>query len=65
MAHGDDQGLRLPPKLAPIQAVVVPIWRKEKEREAVMSFAHEVLPVLKAAGIRIHFDQRDNLTPFC
>lgn len=63
MAHGDDKGLRLPPKLAPYQAVVVPIWRKDKEREEVMAFANEVLPILKQAGIRFHFDQRDNLTP--
>lgn len=63
MAHGDDQGLRLPPKLAPYQAVVVPIWRKEKEKAEVMAFAQEVLPILKQAGIRFHFDDRENLTP--
>ena len=62
MAHGDDKGLRLPPKLAPIQVVVVPIWRKEKEKEEVMAFANEVLPVLKEAGYRVHFDDRDNVT---
>jgi prolyl-tRNA synthetase len=63
MAHGDDQGLRLPPVMAPIQAVIVPIYRKEQERDAVLTFSHEVEAQLKAAGIRTHFDNREELTP--
>lgn len=63
MAHGDDQGLRLPPKMAPIQVVIVPIWRKNKEREQVMPLAQETFAQLKAAGFRVKLDDRDNLTP--
>ncbi len=59
MAHGDDQGLMLPPRLAPIQAVIVPIWRKDVERAAVLAKAHEVAAALKAAGLRIKLDDRD------
>ena len=50
MVHGDDQGLRLPPKVAPIQAVIVPIWRKPEEREAVLAAARICLASLTAAG---------------
>jgi prolyl-tRNA synthetase len=63
MAHGDDQGLRLPPVMAPIQAVVVPIYKQEAERAAVIDFARGVQAQLKAAGIRTHFDGREELTP--
>ncbi len=63
MAHGDDQGLRLPPVLAPIQVVIVPIWRKDEERGAVMMLAEQVHATLKAGGVRVHLDQRDDLTP--
>jgi prolyl-tRNA synthetase len=59
MAHGDDQGLMLPPRLAPIQAVIVPIWRKDAERAAVLAKANEVAASLKAAGVRIKLDDRD------
>ena len=63
MAHGDDQGLRLPPVMAPIQAVITPIYKKEEERAAVMDFARGVEAQLKAAGVRAHFDGREELTP--
>lgn len=63
MAHGDDRGLRLPPKMAPIQAVIVPIWRKNKEKEEVMKFAQEAFAKLKKAGVRVKMDDRDHLTP--
>ena len=55
MAHGDDQGLRLPPVMAPIQAVIVPIYRKDKERDMVMPLAHQVEAQLKAAGVICDF----------
>jgi prolyl-tRNA synthetase len=63
MAHGDDQGLRLPPKLAPIQVVVVPIWRKDAERTAVLELCDSVLAQLKAAGLRVKLDGREDQTP--
>ncbi len=62
MAHGDDQGLMLPPRLAPYQAVVVPIWRKEAERASVVEYASRVADVLKAAGVRVKLDVRDELS---
>jgi prolyl-tRNA synthetase len=62
MAHGDDQGLMLPPRLAPYQAVVVPIWRKDHERTMVMEYGERVAQTLKAAGIRVKVDGREELS---
>ena len=62
MAHGDDQGLMLPPRLAPHQVVVVPIWRKDAERAAVVEYADRVAQTLKAAGVRVKLDDRDELS---
>jgi prolyl-tRNA synthetase len=62
MAHGDDQGLMLPPRLAPYQAVIVPIWRKDNERAQVMEYGARVAQTLKAAGIRVKMDGREELS---
>src|SRR6266581_2522240 len=58
MTHGDDQGLRLPPRIAPVQAVVVPIWRKPAERSAVLEWAEKVRAALTPA-VRVHLDDRE------
>lgn len=63
MVHGDDKGLILPPRLAPIQAVVVPIWRKDEEKAPVMAGAEEIRRVLADAGIRTNLDLDDQRTP--
>lgn len=63
MAHGDDQGLILPPKLAPHQVVIVPIWRTEDQREGVMNKVDQVAEDLKKSGVRIHIDDRETETP--
>ncbi len=63
MVHGDDQGLRLPPRLAPIQVVVVPIWRKDVDKTPVLDTAQRVTRALHAAGIRVHLDDREEHTP--
>jgi prolyl-tRNA synthetase len=63
MAHGDDAGLVLPPRLAPIQVVIVPIYRKDEERSLVVSRAHDIAASLRAAGCRVHVDDRDTLKP--
>src|SRR6266851_988738 len=63
MVHGDDQGLRTPPSVAPVQAVIVPIWRKPEERETVLAAARNSFSVLEAAGIRVKLDEREGLTP--
>jgi len=62
MAHGDDQGLIVPPRLAPIQAVIVPIWRKDAERTIVLEHAGQLAGVLKESGIRVKLDDRDELS---
>lgn len=62
MVHGDDNGLVLPPRLAPIQAVVVPIFKNDAEKEKVMEVADRLFDELKTAGIRIKFDDRDNVS---
>jgi len=62
MVHGDDQGLVLPPRLAPIQAVILPIFKKEDEKAKVMEVADRVFMELKSAGIRVKMDDRDNVS---
>jgi prolyl-tRNA synthetase len=59
MAHGDDSGLILPPKVAPIQVVVVPIFRDDETRRKVEAFIESWARGLKAAGIRHRVDWRD------
>jgi len=63
MTHGDDQGLRLPPKLAPIQVVIVPIFRTDDERGSVMEAVTRIAALLTDAGLRVHVDDRTNLSP--
>ncbi|MCK5060345.1 proline--tRNA ligase, partial [Candidatus Bipolaricaulota bacterium] len=63
MAHGDDKGLRLPPNLAPIQVVIVPIWRTVDQRGVVMKAIDDIRSVLVNAGVRVHIDKREGMTP--
>jgi len=63
MVHGDDQGLILPPRLAPFQVVIVPIFKNEEEKSAVMDMARKIRADLVAAEIRVKLDERDGLTP--
>ena len=62
MVHGDDQGLVLPPRLAPMQAVIVPIYKNDAEKAKVMEVADRVFQELKDAGIRVKMDDRDNVS---
>jgi prolyl-tRNA synthetase len=62
MVHGDDQGLKLPPVLAPIQAVIVPIWRQEEQKAVVLEATERVRAQL-AASFRIKVDTREEVTP--
>jgi len=62
MVHGDDQGLVLPPRLAPIQAVIVPIFKNDAEKGKVMEVADRVFKELKDHGIRVKMDDRDNVS---
>ncbi len=61
MTHGDDQGLVLPPRLAPIQVVIVPIWRKDEERAAVLEAAQQLHARLKGSA-RVELDVREGFT---
>ncbi len=62
MVHGDDQGLILPPRLAPIQAVVVPIYKSDEEKGAVLGAIEKVKAAL-GAGVRLKVDDRDEYSP--
>ena len=63
MAHGDDNGLVLPPALAPIQVVMVPIYKSEEERNAVLDKMFALKKVLEAKGNSVEVDDRDTLRP--
>jgi prolyl-tRNA synthetase len=63
MTHGDDNGLVLPPRLAPIQVVVVPIWKGSDPKAEILEAASRVRQSLVDAGLRVELDDRDNLSP--
>ena len=62
MVHGDDQGLVLPPRLAPFQAVVVPIWRDDDQRVQVMEATDRIVAAL-SPEVRVKVDDREGLSP--
>lgn len=63
MVHSDDQGLILPPKIAPFQVVIVPIYKGEESKAQVDAKAKEIVTELRAAGIRVKYDNSDNSRP--
>ena len=63
MAHSDDAGLVLPPKLAPIQVVIVPIYKSDEELQKISAFVDELKPKLKGLGISVKYDDRDTQRP--
>src|SRR6187402_2320942 len=63
MAHSDDQGLILPPKIAPFQVVIVPIYKGEESKPVIDAKANEIMKELKDAGIRVKYDNNDNTRP--
>jgi prolyl-tRNA synthetase len=63
MAHSDDNGLVLPPKLAPIQVVIVPIYKKMEELASISAKVDEIMPKLKARGISVKYDDSDHKKP--
>jgi prolyl-tRNA synthetase len=63
MAHSDDEGLVLPPKLAPIQVVIVPIFNNEEALAGIRACVDTFMPALKAKGISVKFDDRDTQRP--
>jgi prolyl-tRNA synthetase len=63
MAHSDDAGLVLPPKLAPIQVVIVPIYKGEEDLAKISIFVNELITKLKGMGISVKYDSRDSQRP--
>ncbi len=63
MAHSDDNGLVLPPKIAPIQVVIVPIFKNQEQLNAISEVAEKIVNDLKAKGISVKFDDRDTQKP--
>ncbi|HJQ22922.1 MAG TPA: proline--tRNA ligase [Blastocatellia bacterium] len=63
MVHGDDQGLILPPRLAPYQTVVVPIFKSDEEKQTVVETARRIVKELIDAGLRVKLDEREGMTP--
>ena len=64
MTHGDDKGLIMPPRLAPYQIVIVPIYKNDDERAKVLAAAERIRQELAAAGIRVKLDDRDETPGF-
>jgi prolyl-tRNA synthetase len=63
MAHSDDKGLILPPKVAQYQAVIVPITRKDTDINAMNNYCEAIRLALHKAGVRVYFDNRDHYSP--
>ncbi|GAB4368306.1 MAG: proline--tRNA ligase [Acidobacteriota bacterium] len=63
MCHGDDDGLVLPPRVAPVQVAIVPIWRSDAQRETVLAEGRALRDRLAARGLAVRLDERDNVNP--
>jgi len=63
MTHGDDIGLVLPPKVAPVQVVIIPIYYSDEEKQKVLKKANEIQNIFVKKNIRVHVDDREELTP--
>lgn len=63
MAHSDDQGLILPPRIAPLQVVIVPIFKGDDQKDMINAKVNEITAELKSVGIRVKYDNNDNARP--
>ncbi|MBX9695193.1 MAG: proline--tRNA ligase, partial [Cyanobacteria bacterium] len=63
LGHGDEKGLILPPSIAPIQVVIVPIYKSDGEKTTVLEHCAKLKKELMSHNMRVHFDDRDNCTP--
>src|SRR5687767_13946770 len=63
MVHSDDKGLVLPPRIAPLQVVIVPVYKGEEQKEKIGNKVKEIMDQLKAKGIRVKYDDNDNARP--
>ena len=63
MVHGDDKGLVLPPRVAPIQVVIIPIYHSDEEKKTILEKSRGIKEFLESYPIRVHLDDRDEVTP--
>src|SRR5688572_9321669 len=63
MTHSDDNGLVAPPRLAPVQVVIVPIWKTDEEKSRILESGVGIKEDLEKAGLRVEFDTRDTMKP--
>src|SRR5690606_41503848 len=63
MAHSDDEGLILPPRIAPLQVVIVPIYKGEEQKAQIDEKVHAFMKELRTQGIRVQYDDADNARP--
>src|SRR5262249_44801509 len=63
MSHSDDQGLVLPPRLAPIHVAIVPIYKNDAEKGTVLEAARRIAAELKDDGLAVELDERDEVRP--
>ncbi len=63
MAHSDDEGLILPPRIAPLQVVIIPIYKGEEQKKIIDDKVNELVSQLKSKGIRVKYDDGDNQRP--
>jgi|TARA_B100001540_G_scaffold97777_1_gene88009 prolyl-tRNA synthetase len=63
MVHGDDKGLRLPPNIAPIQVVIIPIYKTDEDLKKIKDYIMPISNELKEKNIPIYFDSRDSISP--
>jgi prolyl-tRNA synthetase len=63
MAHSDDDGLVLPPRIAPLQVVIVPIYKGDEQKAAIDTCVQDLMRSLKEMGIRVKYDDNDNARP--
>ncbi|MET0465399.1 MAG: proline--tRNA ligase [Chitinophagaceae bacterium] len=63
MAHSDDEGLIIPPRLAPLQVVIVPIYKGDEQKQLIDAKAAEITAQLKNLGVRVKYDDNDNARP--
>tara|TARA_B100001013_G_scaffold327960_1_gene241417 strand:+ start:93 stop:1535 length:1443 start_codon:yes stop_codon:yes gene_type:complete len=63
MVHGDDRGLVLPPRVAPIQVVIIPIYHSDEEKKIILEKSRQIQGELMGMNVRVHLDDRDQVTP--
>lgn len=63
VVHGDEKGLRIPPMIAPIQTVIIPIYKTDDEKKNVLEAAKELMTMMQSSNVRTHLDDRDEKSP--